>query len=74
MLTTQEDILRAFVVGLFGAIVLVVAVSCVDSVLDQPDVHFSNSTGECVKVLNYAEGDLYSCDNMPKRYNHVWVQ
>ena len=71
---TIKDKVEAVVGGLVGAIVLGVAVNYVDSVLDQPDVHFSNSTGECVKVLNYAEGDLYSCDDMPKRYNHVWVQ
>jgi len=71
---TIKDKVEAVVAGLVGAIVLGVAVNYVDSVLDQPDVHFSNSTGECVKVLNYAEGDLYSCDDMPKRYNHVWVQ
>jgi len=71
---TIKDKVEAVVGGLVGAIVLGVAVNYVESVLDQPDVHFSNSTGECVKVLNYAEGDLYSCDDMPKRYNHVWVQ
>ena len=71
---TIKDKVEAVVAALVGAIVLGVAVNYVDSVLDQPDVHFSNSTGECVKVLNYAEGDLYSCDDMPKRYNHVWVQ
>jgi len=70
---TIKDKVEAVVGGLVGAIVLGVAVNYVDSVLDQPDVHFSNSTGECVKVLNYAEGDLYSCDDLPKRYNHVWV-
>ena len=70
---TIKDKVEAIVAGLVGAIVLVVAVNYLESVLDQPDVHFSNSTGECVKVLNYAENDLYSCDNLPKRYNHVWV-
>ena len=71
---TIKDKVEAVVAGLVGAIVLVVAVSYVDSVLDLPDVHFSVTTEQCVKVLNYAEGDLYSCDDMPKRYNHVWVQ
>ena len=70
---TIKDKVEAIVAGLVGVIVLVVAVNYLESVLDQPDVHFSNSTGECVKVLNYAENDLYSCDNLPKRYNHVWV-
>jgi len=70
---TIKDKVKAVVAGLFGAIVLSVVVNYVDSILDQPDVHFSNSTGECVKVINYAENDRYSCDDLPKRYNHVWV-
>lgn len=39
-----------------------------------PDVWFSHSTGDCVKVLNYVEGDNYSCENMPPRYYHVWTE
>lgn len=39
-----------------------------------PDVHFSYSTDECVKVLNYVEGDNYSCENLPSKFNHVWVE
>lgn len=39
-----------------------------------PDVWFSYSTGECVKVLNYSDGDTYSCENMPSRFYHVWVE
>jgi len=39
-----------------------------------PDVWVSYSTNECVKVLNYQETDKYSCENLPKKYNHVWVQ
>ena len=39
-----------------------------------PDVHFSYSTDSCVQVLNYAEGDNYTCENMPTKFNHVWVK
>jgi hypothetical protein len=39
-----------------------------------PDVHFSYSTDECIKVLNYDEDDKYSCENMPTKFNHVWVK
>ena len=42
--------------------------------LNIPDVWTSYSTGECVKVINYTEGDTYSCENMPSRYNNVWVK
>ena len=45
-----------------------------DNMLSIPDVHFSYSTDECVKVLNYTEGDNYSCENLPSKFNHVWVQ
>lgn len=46
----------------------------VTSVFTLPDVYVSYSTGYCVNVVNYAEGDDYTCENMPKKFNHVWVQ
>jgi len=39
-----------------------------------PDVWYSYSTGECVKVLNYIESDEYSCENLPNKFHHVWVE
>lgn len=39
-----------------------------------PEVQMSHSTGECVKVINYKEKDNYTCENLPSRYNHVWVK
>lgn len=39
-----------------------------------PDVHFSHSTGDCVEVINYEEGNNYSCENLPSKFNHVWVE
>lgn len=39
-----------------------------------PDVHVSNTTGECVKVINYDQRFDYTCENYPQKYNHVWVQ
>ena len=38
-----------------------------------PDVHFSYSTDECVKVINYTD-EIFSCENLPTKFNHVWVQ
>lgn len=48
-------------------------VIALDTVLAMPDVHVSYSTDECVKVVNYTDTN-YSCENMPKRFNHVWVE
>ena len=45
-----------------------------DKALSIPDVHFSYSTDECVKVINYTDGDNYSCENLPSKFNHVWVE
>ena len=39
-----------------------------------PDVHISHSTDECVTVINYTDEDIYSCENMPTKYNKVWVK
>jgi hypothetical protein len=39
-----------------------------------PQVHVSNSTNECVRVINYNPDDKYSCDNLPELYSHVWVK
>jgi hypothetical protein len=38
---------------------------------DMPDVVYSYSTKQCVKVI-YADGSEGSCDNLPKRFHHVW--
>ncbi len=46
----------------------------VNNALSIPDVQVSYSTDKCVKVINYAEGDNYTCDNMPTKFNHVWAQ
>jgi hypothetical protein len=41
--------------------------------LSAPDVHVSYATNECVKVVNYTD-EIFSCDNLPTKFNHVWVQ
>lgn len=59
---------------IFIALVFVATFFMLDKMFSIPDVHFSYSTDECVKVLNYTEGDNYSCENLPSKFNHVWVQ
>lgn len=59
---------------LIGGVIGAVGFILIDSALSIPDVHFSYSTDACVTVLNYAEGDNYSCENLPSKFNHVWVK
>jgi len=56
------------------ALVTLMYLLFVEFALNIPDVHTSNSTGECVTVINYDEDDQFSCENLPPKYNHVWVQ
>lgn len=60
------------------AVVLLAFFLIVDYSSTMPDVLFSNSTGECVGVQNYMavlfENPIYSCENLPTKYNHIWVK
>lgn len=42
--------------------------------LSIPDVMVSYETRQCVEVINYSDSTNYSCENMPSKYNHVWVK
>ena len=51
----------------------ILGVAILGEALKMPDVLFSYSTNECVEVVNYTD-EVFSCDNYPTRFNHVWVQ
>lgn len=54
---------------------LVAIVGMVKVMLDSlalPEVHMSYSANMCVKVVNYGN-DNYSCENMPEKFIHIWV-
>ena len=66
--------LNEIFIGMIASIAVFAYCNVVGNVIDIPDVHVSNGTGECVKVINYAEDDEYTCDVLPRKYNHVWVK
>ena len=59
----------AMVFGLLAGLLV-----AIDKAAALPDVHFSYSTNECVKVVNYDDDDNYSCENLPKKFYHVWEE
>ena len=61
----------AIVMGVIGLVAIFFALT---TSLDIPDVLISHSTNECVTVINYTDEDTYSCENMPTKYNKVWVK
>lgn len=73
MLTTKDKI-KAVVLGSVAGLVLGFAVNAVEAAFDMPDVYWSNITNECVGVVNYAKNDDFSCENLPSKYNKVWVK
>ena len=73
MLTTKDKI-KAVVLGSAAGMVLGFGVSALETALDLPDVYWSNTTNECVGVVNYAKNDEFSCEILPSKYNKVWVK
>ena len=65
--------------GLFGVVAFWLTVVTIANLINIniPDVWISYSTNECVQVLNYTENDAienYTCNNLPSKYNYVWVK
>jgi len=71
---SNKDKVKAVVIGALAGVIFGMAVNAVENVLDMPDVYWSNTTNECVGVVNYANGDDYSCNDLPSKYNKVWVK
>ena len=57
----------------FAVLLLWGLFTALDGFLSMPEVHESRTTKECVRVIN-GDGSEGSCDNLPARYKHVWVQ
>lgn len=58
--------------ALFALVALLLVLLGVRYYLDLPTVYESYSTQECVKVET-PDGPG-SCERLPKKYHHVWVQ
>lgn len=62
----------------FSVAFVFTVVVAADYALSIPDVHVSYSTNECKGVTTYQgvffDSLGYSCENMPTKFNHVWVK
>jgi hypothetical protein len=58
-----------FIAGVFVALVL-----SITQYNTLPEVRVSNETQECVEVINHDERFDYTCEMLPSKYHHVWVQ
>ena len=56
---------------IFSVMAVILFTVALDSFLGQPEVIFSYSTKECVKVIN-ADGSLGDCSKLPENYIFTW--
>lgn len=56
---------------IFSVIAVILFTVALDSFLGQPEVIFSYTTKECVKVIN-ADGSLGDCSKLPENYVFTW--
>jgi hypothetical protein len=71
----MKNLISSLAAGVWiGGLVFV----ALDYSLGIPSVKFSYTTNECIEVENYQTvlfgTTTYSCENMPTKFNHVWVQ
>ena len=71
----MKDIIKAV---MFGAVIGSLAFVGLDYAMGVPTVKMSYSTNTCVEVENYPTilfgTSKFNCENMPSKFNHVWVQ
>lgn len=70
-MSTREIVMDWAVGALCMAALACIMALAVWQASGQPDVIFSYSTKQCVKV-EYADGSLGDCSKLPEKYNHVW--
>ena len=56
---------------IFSVVAVILFTVALDSFLGQPEVIFSYTTKECVKVIN-ADGSLGDCSKLPDNYIFTW--
>lgn len=70
MLTNSGE---ALLKGFLGAMVLLAAALVAWEFVNLPEVEVSHATGKCVRVV-YMDGRTGDCNNLPDKYDHVWVR
>lgn len=71
--TVTSRILRVLRYVIMFSIAIGAFMLLLDYLCSIPIVYESQSTGKCVQVSDVTENH-YTCDNMPLKYFHIWVQ
>ena len=72
-LSKRANTMKNVITGIVLTSVIAVAAYAGNSILSMPDAYFSYATNECVKVINYTD-EIFACETLPSKFNHVWVK
>lgn len=71
----MKNVIQTIGAGLLVATVMFMGI---DYAFSLPEVLVSYSSKECVGVNNYPgiffNHEVFSCENMPSKFDHVWVK
>ncbi len=68
-----KKVLNAVFMTVLVLALLVISTVALCRALDTPEVEFSWSTKQCMRVV-YMNGRITDCSVLPDRYDHVWVK
>jgi hypothetical protein len=65
--------LKGILIGSLCLLVWGIVIYLILRTLDTPEVEYSWSTKQCVRVV-YMDGKTTNCDVLPNRFDKVWVK
>jgi hypothetical protein len=74
MHVSRSEFFTGIGIGICAGGLIHMALTVLTPILNIPDVLESATTNECVHVINYDSRDSYTCENLPEKYNHIWVR
>lgn len=68
-----NSVLKGILIGSLCLLVWGIVIYLILRALDTPEVEYSWSTKQCVRVV-YMNGKTANCDVLPDRFDKVWVK
>lgn len=66
-----NSVVKGIIFGSLFLLIWGIVIYLILRALDTPEVEFSWSTKQCVRVV-YMNGETTNCDVLPERYDIVW--
>ena len=66
-----NSVVKGIIFGSLFLLIWGIVIYLILRALDTPEVEFSWSTKQCVRVV-YMDGKITNCDTLPNRYDIVW--